>query len=408
MAGHVKPDSVSGRRRARLAAVGLGGLTTVVALAAMVLGDASAAQPAARHHARITKTPFGNLPDGRPVDMYTLTNKKGMRVRVMTYGATVQSIRVPRPGKRPLNVALGFKSLADYVANTTASMGTTYFGATIGRYANRIANGQFTLDGVTYHLPQNNGTNTLHGGPQGFEEKLFGATAQSNRPPSVTMSYTSPDGEEGFPGNLTVQVTFTLTNANALRIHYTATTSKPTVVNLTNHTYFNLAGEGSGDVYGQRLRIDANRYTPIDANLIPTGQIAKVTGTPLDFRRFHKIGARIRSHHQQLVLAHGYDHNFVVKGWKGNGKLLPVATAKDPHTGIVLRTFSTEPGVQFYSGNFLDGSLVGTSGHTYRQGDGFTLETQHFPNSPNQPNFPSTVLRPGQVFNSKTVYKFGS
>jgi aldose 1-epimerase len=411
MLGPTKPSSVTRRWRIRLLALALAGLAATLAIVAVGFAGGATAKSAAqgqKNHSGITSKPFGTLPDGHQVDLYTLTNKGGMQVKVMTYGATIQSIWVPRQGRRPLNVALGFSTLADYVANTTASKGTTYFGSTVGRYANRIANGQFTLDGVTYHLPQNDGTNTLHGGPQGFEEKLWNVTAQSNQPPSVTMSYTSPDGEEGFPGEVTVHVTFTLTDANSLRMHYVATTDKPTVINLTNHTYFNLAGESSGDVYDQILKLDADRYTPIDANLIPTGKIVPVAGKPIDFRRPTPIGKRIRSGFHQLVLAHGYDHNFVINGWKGDGALLPAAKAKDPETGVRLGVKTTEPGIQFYSGNFLDGSLVGTSGHTYRESDGFTLETQHFPNSPNQPNFPSTVLRPGQTFDSTTVYQLSS
>jgi aldose 1-epimerase len=355
----------------------------------------------------VTKSPFGTLPDGRAVDLYTLTNG-GVTVRVITYGAIVQSIDTPDRHGKASNISLGFPDLAGYVANNTAASGTTYFGATIGRYANRIANAQFTLDGVTYHLPANNGTNTLHGGPGGFHTKLWGATSSSGPDgPSVRLTYTSPDGEEGFPGTLNVAVTYTLTDAGALKIDYQATTDKATVINLTNHSYFNLAGEGSGDTYRQLLRLDASSYTPIDANLIPTGQIAPVAGTPLDFRSLTPIGARIRDSFEQLVLAHGYDHNFVIDRPKGGNSLTEAALAVDPRSGRTLKVLTTEPGIQFYSGNFLDGSLVGTSGTTYRQGDGFTLETQHYPNSPNQDSFPTTVLRPGETFSSETVYAFG-
>jgi aldose 1-epimerase len=382
-------------------------------LAILVPATASAHK---RHHHKgghvsggqgsVTKSSFGTLPDGRAVDLYTLMNG-GVTVKVMTYGATVTEIDTPDRHGHVQNIALGFPDLAGYVTNTTGT-GTTYFGATIGRYANRIANGMFTLDGVTYHLPQNNGTNTLHGGPQGFHTKLWSATS-SNGPngPSVALTYVSPDGEMGFPGNLRTTVTYTLTGDGALQIDYRATTDKDTVINLTNHSYFNLAGEGSGDTYHQLLQLDASNYTPIDANLIPTGQIVPVAGTPLDFRSLTPIGARIRSGFNQLVLAHGYDHNFVIDRPKGGSSLTDAAFAVDPRSGRTLRVLTTEPGIQFYSGNFLDGSLVGTSGGTYRQGDGFTLETQHYPNSPNQPNFPSTTLKAGDTFSSETIYAFG-
>jgi aldose 1-epimerase len=410
------------RRSRRLALISAAALTIVVAALvvaapAVVAGAGRADQarlslgsrpsPAASSGS-VSKALFGKF-RGRKVFIYTLTNDAGMRVRIMTYGATVQSIDVPGSNGDIENVALGFRHLADYVANTRAHSGETYFGATIGRYANRIAKGRFTLDGKTYHLPQNNGTNTLHGGPHGFDEKIWHAKATHGPDgPGVTMRYTSPDGQEGFPGTLAVRVSFTLTDANGLWFHYRATTDKPTVVNLTNHTYFNLAGEGSGDVYHQVLQLNADSYTPVNANLIPTGEIAPVAGTPLDFTHPTPIGERIREGFRQLVLAHGYDHNFVINRPQSTTGLLPAAVAEDPKSGRELRVWTTEPGVQFYSGNFLDGSLVGTSGKTYRQGDGFTLETQHYPNSPNQPNFPSTVLRPGETFNSTTVYDFSA
>jgi aldose 1-epimerase len=410
------------RRSRRLALISAAALAIVVAALvavapAVVAGTGRANQaglsfgtrpsPAA-NSGSVSKALFGKF-RGRKVFIYTLTNGAGMKVRIMTYGATVQSIDVPGSNGDVENVALGFRRLADYVANTRAHTGETYFGATIGRYANRIAKGRFTLDGKTYHLPQNNGTNTLHGGPHGFDEKIWHAKATHGPDgPGVTMRYTSPDGQEGFPGTLAVRVSFTLTDANGLWIRYRATTDKPTVVNLTNHTYFNLAGEGSGDVYHQVLQLDADSYTPVNANLIPTGEIAPVAGTPLDFTHPTPIGKRIRDGFRQLVLAHGYDHNFVINRPQSATALLPAAVAEDPKSGRELRVWTTEPGIQFYSGNFLDGSLVGTSGKTYRQGDGFTLETQHYPNSPNEPDFPSTVLRPGETFNSTTVYDFST
>jgi aldose 1-epimerase len=357
------------------------------------------------HIAGVTKQPFGTA-GGQPVDLYTLTNGRGLEVKIITYGAIVQSIKAPDRKGNVQNITLGFPTLADYVANNTAASGTTYFGATIGRYANRIGGAQFTLDGVTYHLPANNGPNTLHGGPGGFHTKVWDATAVSTpNGPGVKLTLTSPDGDQGFPGTLTTSVTYAVTRDGSLRMDYAATTDKATVINLTNHAYFNLTGEGTGTTYGTVLKIDASHYTPVDSNLIPTGEIAPVAGTPLDFTHPTPIGARIRQGFPQLVIAHGYDHNWVLDR-QGSG-LSEAAFAWDPVTGRTLRVLTTEPGIQFYSGNFLDGSLVGTSGTTYRQGDGFTLETQHFPDSPNKPNFPSTVLRPGQTFSSTTAYQFG-
>jgi aldose 1-epimerase len=360
---------------------------------------------AATASASVTKRPAGTAPDGRAVDLYTLKHK-GRTAGILTYGAILQYMRVPDRRGIQRNVTLGFRGLSGYVENNTAPEGTTYFGATIGRYANRIGGASFTLDGVRYNLPANNGPNTLHGGPNCFHTKVWDATAvSSKRGPGVRLTYTSPDGEEGFPGTMTVELTYMLTK-RGLRMVYKATTDKPTVVNLTNHAYFNLAGEGTGSVYGQRLRISAGRYTPVDENLIPTGALDPVRGTPLDFRRLTPIGRRVHDDFEQLVLAHGYDHNFVLRrgGRKG---LVEAALAVDPRSGRTLRVMTTEPGIQFYSGNFLDGSLVGIGGGTYRQGDGFTLETQHYPDSPNKPAFPSTALRPGQQFQSVTEYRFG-
>jgi len=407
-----------GRRLALISAAALAAIVAAVVIAApgVIAGTAgkdaaglSSASPPSRAalSGSVTKAPFGTMPNGKTVYIYTLTNAAGIKARIMTYGATVQSIDVPDRDGQFANVALGFRTFDDYFANTRARSGETYFGSTVGRYANRIAHARFTLDGTTYHLPANNGTNTLHGGPHGFDEKLWHAKATHGPDgPGVTMRYRSPDGQEGFPGTLSVQVSFTLTDGNGLWMHYTATTDKPTVINLTNHTYFNLAGEGSGDVYRQVLQLNADDYTPVNASLIPTGEIAPVAGTPLDFTQPTAIGDRIRDSFRQLVLAHGYDHNFVINRPQGSRALLPAATAEDPRSGRELRVWTTEPGIQFYSGNFLDGSLVGTSGKTYRQSDGFTLETQHYPNSPNEPSFPSTVLRPGETFDSTTIYEF--
>jgi aldose 1-epimerase len=384
-------------------------LAFAAAIVAIAMLTGGAAAHAARHHRGgqipgITKEPFGTT-GGQQVDLYTLTNRNGMQVKIMTYGGVVQSIQVPDRHGNMANVTLGFPTLADYVANFTGS--STYFGALIGRYANRIGGAKFTLDGVTYNLPANNGPNTLHGGPTGFNTKVWTATEVPGPAggPGLKLSLDSPDGDNGFPGNVHVDVIYSLTNHNALRMDYSATTDKDTVINLTNHAYFNLTGEGTGSIEGEFLKINASHYTPVDSTLIPTGSIDPVAGTPLDFTHPTPIGARIRSGFQQLVLAHGYDHNFVLD--RSGPGLFDAAKAFDPVSGRTLTVRTTEPGVQFYSGNFLDGSLVGTSGNTYRQGDGFTLETQHFPDSPNKPQFPTTELKPGETFSSTTEYKFG-
>jgi aldose 1-epimerase len=350
----------------------------------------------------VSSAPWGRTDDGTPVRRYTLTNSHGMRVRILTYGGVIQSLRVPDRRGQGTNVVLGFDNLGDYLTQSP------YFGAIIGRYANRIGGGRFTLDGRTYTLPTNDGPNTLHGGTVGFDKHVWAATSFARDDTAgLVLRFTSPDGDMGFPGTLSTQVTYTLNQQNQLRMDYRATTSKATVINLTNHAYFNLAGEGSGDVYSQRLKIRAKQFTPVDETLIPTGRVADVAGTPLDFRRSTAIGKRIRSGNQQLVFGRGYDHNWVLDRSSGGG-LQQAAQARDPKSGRVLTVTTTEPGLQFYSGNFLDGTLVGTSGRMYRQGDAFTLETQHFPDSPNHPNFPSTVLRPGDTFTSSTVYGFSA
>jgi aldose 1-epimerase len=375
----------------------------------------------------ITSQPFGTVPAHPPLNqdlpatLYTLSNGHRMTVNITNYGGVVQSIWVPDRRGRVKNVALGFSNLQDYVTDFTnppsGGSGDTYFGAIIGRYANRIANAEFTLDKTLYKLgaPQppspnpNNGPNLLHGGPNSYNTQVWAATPEMGKHSvGLKLTYTDPDGYNGFPGAVSNVVTYTLTQHNALRIDYSATTTAPTVINLTNHTYFNLAGEGSGDVYDQLMKINANSFTPTDANLIPTGQIVSVAGTPFDFRRLKPIGQDISNasapEGNQLVLAHGYDHNWVLNG---SGMKL-ASVAEDPNSGRVLWTYTTEPGVQFYTGNFLVGDLVGTSGNTYRQSAGFTLETQHYPDSPNEPSFPSTRLDPGQTFTSSTIYKFST
>ena len=347
----------------------------------------------------VTKAPYGTLADGTAIDQFTLANKRGTTVKIITYGGIVTEINTPDRKGTVANVALGFDNLADYETKSP------YFGSITGRYANRIANGTFTLDGIAYTLAKNNGPNSLHGGVKGFDKQVWAGTIV---PGGVKFSRTSPDGEEGYPGTLKVDVTYTLSNKNELRMDYHATTDKATVVNLTNHTYFNLAGEGSGTIEDHVLWLKAHNYTPVDATLIPTGEIAPVTGTPFDFTTPTAIGARIRDAHPQIVIGQGYDHNFVIDRPAGDTSLMLISTVADPATGRVLKTWTTEPGAQLYSGNFLDGTLVGPSGHTYRQGDAFALETQHYPDSPNHPAFPSTVLRPGGAYTSTTIYAFSA
>jgi aldose 1-epimerase len=358
-----------------------------------------------------------------PVYRYTLRNCRGMQVRILSYGGTIQSITVPSRSGRPTDVVLGFKTLADYVAEDSPPVtvnGGPYFGETIGRYGNRIAKGTFTLDGHVYTLPINNGVNSLHGGLVGFGNHVWASHAVTSAGTAgVQMKLVSPNGDDGanvgcsctgYPGTLTVTVTFTLNDSNQLRIHYHATVAgQATVLNLTNHSYFNLGGEASGPVYSQVVQINANHYTPTDSTQIPTGVIARVAGTPFDFRSPHTIGSRITDDNKQLLIAQGYDHNWVLnKTGPRLGGLGLAARAWDNSTGIRLSVWTDQPGVQFYSGNFLNGTLVGISGHIYRQSWGYTFETQHFPNSPNQPNFPSTVLNPGQVFSSSTIFQFGT
>jgi aldose 1-epimerase len=378
-----------------------------MAVMIVVLGMAASSASPSHPDPSITKEPFGTA-NGQQVFRYTLTNSHGMRVRILTYGGIVQTIEVPDRHGHFTNVALGFPTTADYVAHNNPG---PYFGAIIGRYANRIAKGTFTLDGKTYHLPINNPPNSLHGGFKGFDTKVWTVEGTDKDKDSVSLrlSLVSPDGDQGYPGRLTAHVSYTLTNRNEIRVNYRATTNAPTIVNLTNHSYFNLSGEGSGTIYGEKMFINASHYTPVDSTLIPTGEIAPLAGTPLDFSKPTPIGARIRDNFEQLVFGRGYDHNFVLNRPAGDTTSLELAArVTDPASGRVLELFTDQPGMQFYSGNFLDGTLYGTSGHEYRQSDGFALETQHFPDSPNHPNFPSTVLRPGQVYRTTTVYRFST
>ena len=369
-------------------------------LAAIVITVSSSATVTAQP-ASIRREEWGTTAEG-PVDRYLLSNGRGMRAAILTHGGIVQSLEVPDRHGVPANVVLGFDRLQGYLDNPGP-----FFGALIGRYGNRIAGGRFVLDDVAHRLPVNNGPNSLHGGTAGFDKRLWSATPlEQDGTVGLDLHYVSPDGDQGYPGALTVAVRYTLTPDHELRIDYRATTDAPTVVNLTNHSYFNLAGEGSGDVYRHELRIDASHFTPVGAGLIPTGEIAPVSGTPLDFRQPTPVGSRLRTDDTQLRYAGGYDHNWVLDR-QGDG-LAPAAQLTEPTSGRTLSVHTTEPGLQFYSGNFLDGTIAGTSGRLYRQGDGLALETQHFPDSPNQPGFPSTVLRPGQTYRSATVLRFGA
>jgi len=344
---------------------------------------------------RVTKQAFGQTSEGTPVDLYSLADGK-IEVRIMTYGAIVVSLRAPDRNGKLDDVVLGCDAVEKYETQTA------HFGGIVGRYANRIAHGTFQLDGKTYSIPKNDGDNALHGGIRGFDKVVWeGREIQDG----VELTYVSKDGDQGFPGTLHTTVRYTLSGA-ALRIEYSATTDKDTVVNLTNHSYFNLAGQGNGDVLGHVLKIDAARMTPVDATLIPTGELKSVEGTPFDFRKPHAIGERIDAADGQLQLGKGYDHNFVLD--HPAGQLSEAAEVYEPTTGRILRVLTTEPGLQFYTGNFLDGSITGKEGRVYNRRFAFCLETQHFPDSPNHPSFPSTELKPGQKFHSVTVFEFSS
>lgn len=369
-----------------------------LALVARYLGPAT--EPPRHQAPTVTVAPFGRMPDGKAVEVYTLTNARGMQVRAITYGAIIQAIRVPDRSGHLADVTLGFDSLPGYLGDSP------YFGAVVGRYANRIARGRFTLEGRTYRLATNNGPNALHGGVKGYDKVVWRARSfQRGDTVGVTLEHTSPDGDEGYPGTLRVAVTYSLTPADELVVDYRATTDRPTPVNLSQHSYFNLAGEGSGDILGHLLTIDADRYTPVDSTLIPTGELASVAGTPFDFRRPTAIGARIDQPDQQLRYGKGYDHNFVLNR-RGPG-LAHAVRVVEPTSGRTLDISTTEPGLQFYSGNFLDGSIKGKGGHVYGHRSAIVLETQHFPDSPNHPGFPSTILKPGREFRSRTIFAFG-
>ena len=389
-------------------------------LVCVLLGVMAASAVAKDHGLTIEKSGFGTA-NGQAVDRYTLSNGR-MSVAIITYGGIVQRVDVPDRRGNVTNVTLGFKNIEGYLSDAYIKS-NPYFGALIGRYGNRIANGRFMLDGKTYSLDINNTPNSLHGGFKGFNVKIWKAAPfKTGKAVGVRLTYDSPAGEgctpsmpstppctTGYPGNVKVAATYSLDGRNNLRIDYEATTDAPTVLNLTNHAYWNLAGEGSGTIYDHQLQLNADRYTPVDATLIPTGALDPVAGTPMDFRSFHSIGERIRGNFQQLVFGRGYDHNWVLNRRPNDkGRLVEAAALRDPSSGRQLTFYTTEPGIQFYSGNFLDGTLYGTSDRQYRQGDGLALETQHFPDSPNHANFPSTVLRPGEKYTSTTVLDFSA
>lgn len=372
--------------------------TNALILALALTTDAMSAEPP-------KAKPFGQTPDGTPVEVFTLTNQHGIKLRTMTYGAIVLSLETPDRNGQNADIVLGYNTLADYVKDTP------YFGAIVGRYGNRIANGKFSVDGKAYTLATNNAPGgiqcSLHGGLKGFDKVVWrGEALVMKGAQGVKFTYTSKDGEEGFPGTLKLSVTYLLTDDNEWRIDYEATTDKATPVNVTQHSYFNLRGEGNGDILGHELTFKAAKFTPVTVGLIPTGELRPVKGTPFDFTTAHKIGERVQAKDEQMTFGGGYDHNWVLDNQ--SGRLALAATVREPTSGRVLEVFTTEPGLQFYCGNFLDGKLTGKSGQPYPFRSGFCLETQHYPDSPNQPSFPSTILKPGQTLKSTTVYRFSA
>ena len=353
------------------------------------------------HVQPLAMAPFGKTPDGKAVELITLKHKSGVEARVATYGGIILSLRTSDRTGAFDDIVLGFDDITPYFDKSP------YFGCIIGRYCNRIAKGQFTLDGTTYKLATNNGPNHLHGGVKGWDKVVWAATTfHDARGVGVVLRYTSPDGEEGYPGTVQAEVTYTLNDAGQLVVDYRATTDKPTIINMTQHSYFNLGGAKTKDILGHELTLNADQYTPIDATSIPTGEHAPVAGTPFDFTTSTAIGARINADHPQLKNGLGYDHNYVVRQ-SAAGALTEAARIVEPVTGRTLAIASTEPGIQFYSGNFLDGTITGKGGRVYAHRSGFCLEPQHYPDSPNRPNFPSTILRPGQEYRSQTVFTFG-
>ncbi len=403
-------------------------MTVGIAVVALAVASPTGAAAKARHHGHhghkaggslsvSPPEPFGTA-DGKPVDRYTLSNGS-VTAKIITYGGIIQELWAPDRRGRSANITLGYADIGGYtmLRGDPPTANPSYFGAIIGRYGNRIGGAKFTLDSQNYTLDANNGPNSLHGGVKGFDKFVWDAESFKDKGVvGLKLTRTSAAGEgcvnppaacTGYPGNLQVKVVYTLNKHDDLRIDYKATTDKATVVNLTNHAYWNLAGEGTGTIYDHLLTLNASKYTPVDKTLIPTGALDPVAGTPFDFRTPHAIGERIRDNNQQLMFGQGYDHNWVLDR-HGKSGLVEAARLKDPDSGRVLTMWTKEPGIQFYSGNFLDGTLYGTSGHAYRQGDGLALETQHFPDSPNKPDFPSTTLRPGQTYKTATVIGFST
>jgi aldose 1-epimerase len=373
--------------------------TTFALMGALTLACLTQAS-AQKETSKVKKQDYGKMPNGAAVELYTLTNAKGMQAGIITYGGTVVSLTAPDRNGKYADVVLGMDDLAGYMK------ATAFFGAIIGRYGNRIGHAQFTLEGKTHKLPANDHANTLHGGPAGFDKHVWSAVPGSSADgETLELTYVSKDGEAGFPGTLTSKVVYTLTANNELKIDYTATTDKPTVVNLTNHSYFNLAGQGEGDILAHEVMIDAARFTPVDAGLIPTGELRPVAGTPFDFTKSTAVGARIEAADEQMKFGMGYDHNWVLN--KGAGGLTKAAEVHEPKSGRVMEVWTTEPALQFYTGNFLDGTLHG-KGKTYVRRGALCMETQHYPDSPNQPSFPSTELKPGATYHTTTVYRFSA
>lgn len=375
-------------------------LTGFLSILLVVLSSGCSQKEEGAANMTIQQRPFGKV-SGRDVTLFTLQNSSGMKAAITNYGAILVSLTAPDRNGKFEDVVLGYETLGEYVKDNP------YFGCVVGRYGNRIGKAKFTIDGVAYQLSANDGENHLHGGERGFDKKIWDAEPLELPDASgIKFSYLSPDGEEGYPGNLAVTVTYLLTGNNEFAIAYEAAADKPTHVNLTQHTYFNLAGQGSGDILGHELMIMADRFTPVDAGLITTGELRPVEGTPMDFRTPTAIGDRIDSDYEQIRFGGGYDHNWVLNNYDGALRL--AAKVHEPVTGRVMEVFTTEPGIQFYAGNFLNGSHIGKGGAVYNKRYGFCLETQHFPDSPNKPNFPSTLLRPGETYKTRTVYRFSA
>jgi aldose 1-epimerase len=374
---------------------------TIAVLLCAVTCAAFAQTSAKKGSSNVNQQVFGKMPDGAPIELYTLANANGMHAGIMTYGGVVVSLTAPDRAGKYADVVLGMDDLEGYLK------GVPYFGAIIGRYGNRIGNAQFKLDGKTYNLPKNDGENTLHGGTQGFDKHVWKArTVNTADGPGLQLTYTSKDGEMGFPGTLTATVVYTLTSKDELKIEYTAKTDKNTVINLTNHSYFNLAGQGEGDILQHQVMINSDRFTPVDKGLIPTGELRPVKGTPFDFTKATAIGERIGQADEQLQFGKGYDHNWVLN--KGNAGLTKAAEVYESKSGRVMEVWTTEPGLQFYTGNFLDGTIHGKGGKGYPFRSAFCMETQHYPDSPNKPGFPTTELKPGATYHTTTLYRFSA